>query len=201
MFMLHQPQELPEPQEFLRMWQEWARAEGLPGIFFVGTQEAGARPPHEYGFDGTIPSTVGRVFHSRLPSRLDRVAANFLSGRDTTWLMRRGFGWPTRIPYRELLRHALPRELSEFDFPSVLSNWDNTPRSGQNGLVLTGGSPELFLRHLEQAISAVEARPFERRLVFLKSWNEWAEGNFVEPDVVYGRSYLEAIGHAQRVRA
>ena len=57
------------------------------------------------------------------------------------------------------------------------------------------------LRRLEQAISAVASRPFERRLVFLKSWNEWAEGNYVEPDVVYGRAYLEAIGRAQRVPA
>jgi hypothetical protein len=182
-FVLHQPQELPEPRVFTGLWREWARAEGLSGIFFLGTQEVGSPPPHEYGLDGTLPSPVGRLFHSRTRTLPDRVSHRF--------------GWPLRIPYREVLRHALPQPLVDDEYPCVLSNWDNTPRAGSNGLVLTGASPRLFSQHLDQAIAAVEPRPVERRLVFLKSWNEWAEGNFVEPDSSNGRAYLEAIRRSQ----
>jgi hypothetical protein len=58
--------------------------------------------------------------------------------------------------------------------------------------VLRDSSPELFAEHLRHALELIEDRPFEKRLVFLKSWNEWAEGNHLEPDERYGRGYLEA---------
>ena len=77
-------------------------------------------------------------------------------------------------------------------FPCVVPNWDDTPRLGRWGWVLHESSPELFAEHLRHALSLIADRPFEKRLVFLKSWNEWAEGNHLEPDERYGHGYLEA---------
>jgi hypothetical protein len=93
-------------------------------------------------------------------------------------------------------------DLHRFAFPAyniVISNWDNTPRSGRRGLVLTGSSPDLFNDALTLAFSNLAARPTAYdtgEFLFLKSWNEWAEGNFVEPDQLNGRRYLQAIAQA-----
>ncbi|MDP1703418.1 MAG: glycoside hydrolase family 99-like domain-containing protein, partial [Sulfurimicrobium sp.] len=79
------------------------------------------------------------------------------------------------------------------DYPLVLPNWDNTPRTGMRGLVFHNATPELFRGHLREAISRVAERPADERIVFLKAWNEWAEGNHIEPDQKWGRAWLEAI--------
>jgi hypothetical protein len=71
--------------------------------------------------------------------------------------------------------------------------WDNTPRSGSNGLVLKNSSPDSFRRVLENAIQSVQKNSSDKKIIMLKSWNEWAEGNHLEPDLKFGLSYLEAI--------
>ena len=77
-------------------------------------------------------------------------------------------------------------------FPTVLPNWDNTPRARRRGVAIVNGSAHLFEQHLRAAIKFVSPYPAEERIVFLKSWNEWAEGNYLEPDLRHGQSYLEA---------
>lgn len=82
--------------------------------------------------------------------------------------------------------------------PTVLVGWDNTPRRGARGIVFANATPERFRAALEDALDAVADRPCEERLVFINAWNEWAEGNHLEPDRRHGRAYLEAVRAANR---
>ena len=54
-------------------------------------------------------------------------------------------------------------------------------------------APEIYRSLLRAAVDAVGNKPEEERLLFLKSWNEWAEGNHLEPDLRYGTAYLQAL--------
>ena len=62
-----------------------------------------------------------------------------------------------------------------------------------NGLVMQGSTPTLFQKSVRRALENVESKPPQHRLIFLKSWNEWAEGNHMEPDLRFGYGYLKAL--------
>jgi len=59
--------------------------------------------------------------------------------------------------------------------------------------VLHESTPELFREHLRDALNLVKSRSIEDRIILIKSWNEWAEGNYLEPDQRFGQEYLRVI--------
>ena len=75
--------------------------------------------------------------------------------------------------------------------PTCVPNWDNSPRCGKSSLILTNSDPCLYGDHLNDCIQIIESKTDANQLLFIKSWNEWAEGNYLEPDAKYGRRYLE----------
>jgi len=87
-------------------------------------------------------------------------------------------------------------------YPNVSMGWDATPRCDANHAfelaeypfvsVLTGNTPQAFQQALEAAkvFAQEHAGP---RFVTVNSWNEWTEGSYLEPDVVHGTAYLEAL--------
>lgn len=88
---------------------------------------------------------------------------------------------------------AVERDYFDHDeIPFIYANWDNTPRSGRNGMVFVNCTPEELKRHAIKILGAARSGPLQD-FCFLKSWNEWAEGNYLEPDRRYGRGWLEAI--------
>ena len=59
--------------------------------------------------------------------------------------------------------------------------------------MLHESTPDLFRVHLRDALGLVQSRPANQRVVFIKSWNEWAEGNYLEPDQKFGHDYLKVV--------
>lgn len=48
-------------------------------------------------------------------------------------------------------------------------------------------------KHVEAAVAAVQDKEDEHKIIILRSWNEWGEGNYVEPDERWGHAYLDAL--------
>ena len=101
---------------------------------------------------------------------------------------------PTLFSYEKAIECAFIKNNLEFEnYPCIFPNWDNSPRSGVNGKVFLDSTPELFRLHLLDALKQVASKSHEKRIIFIKAWNEWAEGNYLEPDRKWGKAYLEVI--------
>jgi hypothetical protein len=188
-FLLVKPWGVPEPRAFVERWQAMAIEAGLPGLFLVGLSKASWKPS-EVGFDGAVASRLVPPFRGRLRADPD-------ASRRPDWLLsavsRRTPGFPALYAYERWAQY-IPELLDDGDhsFPVVLPGWDNTPRHGRDGLVFRGETPELFAAQVRRAVELVRDRPPERRWIFIRSWNEWAEGNYLEPDRTWERGFLEA---------
>ena len=184
-FCIYKPEKIPDPKTIWALWRAMAKAAGLPGLHVLGMSADPNWTPEENGYDGKVCMPLVR-------------ARPWVSRREPVKWLRRELalraGLPTFhsaldfIPELEKLR-SLPYEWHS----CLMHAWDNTPRSGKNGVVLRHASPAQFAKLLDVAIDAASKKTPERRLVFLKSWNEWAEGNHLEPDRKTGRQYLDVL--------
>jgi hypothetical protein len=186
LFYVYEPRALPEPRLFTDTWRRLAEREGFPGLYLVGEvnlrgEADAAWSAAEHGFDERVFVQLRRLRPGHL--RLGRLRLRRL--------LRRLSPLPVIRSYASA-QQRLVETYGPSSLPCLLPNWDNTPRSGRGGLVLHGSTPALFREMVERAIDAVSSRPPDERLIFVKSWNEWAEGNHLEPDLRYGMGYLEA---------
>ena len=184
-FSIYRPTDLENASLFLETWRELAEKEGAPDFYFIAiTDYPWDRPQDGYDAFTTNPP-VGMLPYQGIKPMNEVIEKEFsLSGDDLEL--------PEIYSYETFIENAFPKVTLNKDFyPSVVPKWDNTPRSGSNGFALHGSTPELYGKHLNEAVGLVEDREPDQRVIFIKSWNEWAETNYLEPDLKWGKAYLE----------
>ena len=194
LFYLWQAFRMPDLKEFIACWQKMAKENGLPGIHFVAlwwsdsefTKESFERY-HDVGIEAINPAYLTYAEDRALGSKL-RKKIRGLYNRVTLG----NFGSIKKFDYKNIIPY-LTKDKEDIVYPTILSGYDRTARSGAKATIYYNYTPELFSKHIKQIIDSVQDKPFEHRIVFLKSWNEWAEGNYVEPDQKYGHGYLDAL--------
>lgn len=192
-FMVYRPLLLPDASKFIARWQQLARENGLPGIYFLCQLQMDIT-------DSVIERLLSEGFDAVNTSRLFDV---WVSQRTKKQLVKRAYErlikrMPGARDYTEMYPKFLePADSRDDVVPTMIPNWDHTPRSGITGTVLTDATPEKFRLHALEVLKCVASKK-RNPLVFLKSWNEWGEGNYMEPDLKFGRGFLEALRDARK---
>jgi hypothetical protein len=181
LLIIYQARDLPDPARTVNIWREEADRAGLPGLYLMSIETG-----WDAGWDATEVGLDAKVLFQPQFSMLFEQPLLDL-GPETTRVYDYGEVW------RSL---ANPEPVSYRRYETVCARWDNSPRTGEDSVVLHNSTPAAYQEWLTTAISRVIDQPEQNRLVFLNAWNEWGEGCHLEPDLLYGRGYLEATKQA-----
>lgn len=189
-FMIYHYWEHPEIEKFIKIWNLKAKENDIDGIFFIAMgKEVDIKNAFDVGFNGyNIQIYTNDVYKNT---------------KNYWWI--RQFNRIRKLPlqlidYKYFVQTTNSHNWEkEHVYPTAMPNWDHTPRTGKKGVVYNNSTPELFMKHLHNIHKKIKEKENENFL-FIKSWNEWAEGNYLEPDVKWGKQYLLVLKDVLRMK-
>lgn len=166
------PERNPIMKEYAEIWREEAHNYGLPGLWLAGVEAFEMRNPALLGLDGMI-----------------EFAPNWISSAQVS----RSDVQPRQLDYSQILHFMLSKNVPDWPYlRCAFPEWDNTPRRGKDGVVITGTSTTLYRSYLECLVEYTRAfLPEELQFIFINAWNEWGETCYLEPDTMRGFEYLK----------
>ncbi|MCI6671678.1 MAG: glycoside hydrolase family 99-like domain-containing protein [Prevotella sp.] len=191
-FVIYKSQSIEDLPAMLALWEEMAKAEGLPGLHFVNTLRERKTDKRILPFRNQVEFEPARTNYNRSVvyrnyHRLRRRAIalkNKILGTQT----------PLNKPqsFSSIASRSLALRSPRGTFGGVFMGWDNTPRRGLNSTIILPPTKEAFKDYLRKKMRITREK-YMTDFLFLNAWNEWAEGTMLEPDKQRKYCYLEAI--------
>ncbi len=175
LMLIYRAQQLPDPKRTADIWRREAQKLGFPDLYLCWVESWGPPPggPEAFGLD----ASVGFIPHSgeQLYRPIEGTRGHRIFDYESAYTAEL---WKPEPPWKR--------------FPSVMVGWDNTARRPYGATIYEGATPEAYERWLRHVVASVDTVRPEENYIFVVAWNEWAEGNHLEPDERYGRAFLEA---------
>jgi len=198
-FLIYKPNEIPDIRNVINLWREIARNKFGFELYLCAVKSWGnvalrGEKAIDIGFDAMVdfqpdPGLAYKdmIFNGlkNLPQKIwNKVICNISPLR---------FGLAAdvnKIDLRTIVNEWAKNPPVVKEFPCVAPSWDNSPRN-RACTVMQNSDPELYGEWLEQACKRVRGFDTAEQMVFINAWNEWGEGCHLEPDLRYGKKFLE----------
>jgi len=186
---------LPNIEKTIEIWRTEALKEGIE--LYICRFESWGQNGKEYmkkGIDAAIdfePHTGMHEYYQRKKyAHLVRRGINKMSKLITGENI-----FPHLYNYKKYILLQIKRSIPAYkQYPCITPMWDNSARRKKNDFfAFRGNKPELFGFWLKNVIEKFVLYSDDENLIFINAWNEWAEGNHLEPDIKWGYRYLYEI--------
>lgn len=184
-FAVYRTALFPDFKTTIEIWRKVAKEEFNMELYLIESMFPGD-PTHSTLTDG-INAAMDFQPIGVMISGLPQVNVRILDSHEKKKDM------PTVYNYSDYVDFCLAKELPNRCYPCVSPGFDNSSRRvGRTFLSFTEQTPNHYGRWLFDALCReTDFTDPEENLVFINAWNEWAEGNHIEPDQKWGHAYLE----------
>jgi lipopolysaccharide biosynthesis protein len=197
LFIVYKAHALPQPKATFDRWRAYAKAVGIGDLYLAQFEAFGAGTsgdPRKIGLDLSIEFTpdwrnLGGSYYATPKAKL-AIALGLLP---------RAYRDHQIHDYGLMVQRTMAKPVPDYPFVRCVSpGFDSSPRRAlKNAVILKNSTPERFGAWLRWALDQTARHDWTgQRLLFINAWNEWAEGNHLEPDARYGRAYLEQVRQA-----
>jgi len=187
------------PRLYIDLFRKWAKEAGFPDLYIVANSYDTLKDVNDYlelGYDAVVYNRASSLWYEEYDGMgiLQKIYSRFM--RMTKQLVTRKPRGAT--DYFKAYHHFITDNEKRIEvIPEILPQWDHSPRSSNKAsIIFYNSTPALFYEHVKEALSAIKDKPEEKKIVILKSWNEWAEGNYMEPDLTHGKGFIKALKNA-----
>lgn len=191
LFLMYRAHELPNPKRTTEIWRTEAAQQGIGELFLACVESnfpAEHADPRAIGFDAAVEFQPD-VFLLGSPQRRGKWWKRLTRWGLSPEAYQRQHVWA----YGDVVNKMLAKPAATYPrYPGITPMWDSSARRKREAHILAGSTPELYGRWLRVLLERLQAQPPEQRILFVNAWNEWAEGNHLEPDRKHGLAYLEA---------
>lgn len=203
-FAVYHAEDLPCPRRWTDIFRKTSLKLGFePYLIRIERyRDRDLRPPAALGFDAALEfQPFSRNFRRWQQTRPDLKAAPLRRIRH-----RLGRTLRPLQPWRAFDTQYDMAAFVDFDrrqppppypcFPGACPSWDNSARRPPGKAIqFRNSTPALFASWLHAKAQNFTPPSPEENLLFINAWNEWAEGNHLEPCRRYGHGWLEAVQH------
>ena len=198
-FIVYNQESFPDIQTTIKTWRQIAQKELHSDIYLMYAE-------HTTKFYGSDPTTLG--FDASMD--FQPIAVRLIQQPKYMWLkkflhehrklnkIKPLRNYINRLPdiwnYKDMVNYHINNILPKIKrYPCVSPGFDNSPRRENSTFYcFPDSTPTLYEKWLSYYIKNFKPFSSEENFIFINAWNEWAEGNHLEPDNKWGKAYLEA---------
>ncbi len=192
-FLIYRTEKIPDILKTVDIWRKEISDAGFPGLYLIRVEGFVEKIlPQSIGFDASVEfapdwRTLKQTrYHHWFYNALSKLGL-FPEVYMKNWI----------VDYQDMVNYMLSKpEVDYLRFRCATPSFDNSTRRSRNAAIYINSTPEKYGAWLRGIVKRAMKNHENEQIVFINAWNEWGEGNHLEPDQKWGRAYLEATRQA-----
>lgn len=199
-FIIYRPKLFPDIKKTMAIWRKAVQEAGFPDLYLgFAHNKKNSFAPKEKGFDfgfqfqpnfGTESNGIpyGNSIFKVLKNRCKKALGYTMMNKSEL-----KFGSSSCFyDYWDYAKTQMKLGFNAGVYPGITPMWDNAARRKRHPFILHDSTPEKYKEWLKYLAENYPWETMPEQFLFINAWNEWAEGNHLEPCQKWGTAYLEA---------